>query len=388
MKVYEYQAKRILSDLGVPVPRGGVASQGEEAGKIAESIGGRVVVKAQVYAGGRGKGGGVRLASDPQEAMGIAAQILGMRLVTPQTPLEGIPVRQVLVEEALEVGKELYLGMVIDRSRAMPVMMASEAGGMDIEEIAVQAPQKILKLYIDPLTGWQPFMGRKLAFGLHLEPALIPAATRIMAALYRAFSTMDCSLVEINPLVITGGKGLLALDAKMNFDDNALSRHPEIAELRDFAEEDPLEVEATRHGISYIKLSGSIGCMVNGAGLAMATMDLIKLAGTEPANFLDVGGGASVDQVARAFQILISNPQVKVVLVNIFGGILRGDVVAQGIIKAMEGNPVEIPVVVRLTGTNAEEGMRMLAGSGLKAVIAADLWDGAQKAVSILGQVR
>ncbi len=385
MKVHEYQAKAILRQSGVPVPRGGLAETPPEAARVAAEIGGPVAVKAQVHAGGRGKAGGIRLASSPAEAERVAGEMLGMRLVTHQTGPQGVLVRKLLVEEASKIQSELYLGLVIDRAAEMLVMMASEAGGVDIEEVAARSPEKVLKAYIDPVTGFQPFMGRRLAYGLNLDSGQIRVAGDLMAALYRACVEKDCSLAEINPLAVTGDGRLLALDAKLNFDDSALYRHPDLVEMRDTSEEASLEVEASRHGISYIKLDGNIGCMVNGAGLAMATMDVIKLAGGEPANFLDVGGGASATQVSNALQILMADPQVKAVLINIFGGITRCDVVAQGILEAAKGLKIGVPVVIRLAGTRVREGMDLLGSSGLPFTLATDLADGARRAVAAAG---
>ena len=366
MKVHEYQAKEILRRFGVPVPRGRVAETPQEAARVAAEIAGPVAVKAQVHAGGRGKAGGIRLASNPAEAEKTAADILGMRLVTHQTGPQGVLVRKVLVEEATTPQRELYLGMVVDRAAEMPVMMASEAGGVDIEEVAARSPEKVLKAHIDPATGFRPFMGRRLAYGLGLDVAQLKPAGELMASLYRAFVENDCSLAEVNPLALTGDGRLVALDAKLNFDDNALFRHPDIAQMRDMSEEDPLEVEASRSGISYVKLDGSIGCMVNGAGLAMATMDVIKLAGGEPANFLDVGGGASADQVSGALRILVADRQVRAVLINIFGGILRCDILAEGVIAAVKELGVSVPIVIRMEGTNVDEGKRLLRESGCR----------------------
>lgn len=382
MKVHEYQSKDIFRQFGVPVPRGGLAETPQEAARVAAEIEAPVVLKAQVHAGGRGKAGGIRMASDPQEAERVAGEMLGMCLVTHQTGPQGVLVRKLLVEEASKIERELYLGMVIDRAAEMPVMMASEAGGVDIEEVAAHTPEKILKVYVDPVTGFRPFMGRRLAYGLRLDGPLARPAGEMMAALYHAFVEKDCSLAEINPLVVTANGRLLALDAKLNFDDNALYRHPDVVEMRDTSEESPLEVEASAHGITYIKLDGNIGCMVNGAGLAMATMDVIKLAGGEPANFLDVGGGASAAQVSNALKILMADAQVKAVLINIFGGITRCDVVAQGILEAARGLKIEVPVVIRLAGTRVKEGMDLLASSGLPFTLATDMADGARKAVA------
>jgi len=379
MKIHEYQAKKIMADYGVPVPRGGVATTPAEARKVASELKGKVVVKAQVHAGGRGKAGGIKTASSPEEAEKLAAQLLGTRLVTHQTSPEGVPVRKVLVEEAMPIKRELYLGIVIDTAAGAPVMMASEAGGMDIEQVAATTPEKILKAYVDPIVGFQQYEARSLAFALNLDGDLMRTATALMTGLNRAFKEKDCSLAEINPLVVTTDGRLLALDAKLNFDDNALFRHPEIVALRDTEQEDPIEVEASKHEISYIKLNGTVGCMVNGAGLAMATMDIIKQVGAEPANFLDVGGGASAEQIASAFKILVSDPKVDTVLVNVFGGILRCDIAARGILDAVKEIEVKVPIVVRMRGTNMEEGMKMLRESGLGVIVVNDLRQAANK---------
>lgn len=385
MKIHEYQAKEILAKYGVPVPRGGVASTPAEAKKIAAELGGVVVIKAQVYAGGRGKGGGIKTAQSPDEAEKLASQIIGMRLVTHQTAPEGVMVDKVLVEDEGAIVRELYLGIVIDSRKGLPVIMASEAGGMDIEEVAAKTPEKILKEYIDPMIGFQPFLGRRLAFGLNLEAEQIRPMGQLIGNVFRVFTEQDASLVEINPLVVTSDGGLLALDAKLNLDDNALFRHRHYAELRDPAQEDELELEASKHNISYIKLDGDVGCMVNGAGLAMATMDIIKLMGAEPANFLDVGGGASEEMVTNAFTLLLSDPEVKAALVNIFGGILRCDIVARGMIEASKQKEIKVPIVVRMRGTNVEEGMRLFAESGLPIILANDLKDAAEKVVVARG---
>lgn len=382
MKIHEYQAKEILAKYGVPVPKGSVASTPAEAREIASQLGGPVVIKAQVYAGGRGKGGGIKTAQSPNEAEKLAGQIIGMRLVTHQTSPEGVPVDKVLVEEAVGIARELYLGIVIDSARRLPVIMASEAGGMDIEQVAAKTPEKILKAYIEPMTGFQAFLGRRLAFGMNLDSEQIRPATQLIGNLYRAFDDKDCSLAEINPLVVTSDGRLLALDAKLNLDDNALFRHRDYDELHDPGQEDQLELEASKHNISYIKLDGDVGCMVNGAGLAMATMDIIKIMGAEPANFLDVGGGASEEMVTKAFTILLSDPKVKAALVNIFGGILRCDIVARGIIEASKQMEIRVPIVVRMRGTNVDEGMRLLAESGLPIILAKDLKDAAEKVVA------
>ncbi len=368
MKIHEYQAKAILAEFGVPVPRGRVVATPAEAGDIARELGGTVVVKAQIHAGGRGKGGGVKLAKSPGEAEQVASGILGMMLKTHQTGPEGQRVKRVLVEEAMDIRQELYLGIVIDRSVGLPVIMASSAGGMDIEEVAQTRPDAITRVHVDPATGVQGFHTRKLGFGLGVTGDTLKGVADFLIRLYRAFEAKDCSLAEINPLVITGDGRLLALDAKMTFDDNATSRHADVLALRDVDEESPLEVEASNYGLSYIKLDGNVGCMVNGAGLAMATMDIIKLAGGEPANFLDVGGGASAEQIENAFRILISDRNVKVVLINIFGGILRCDRLAEGVIKAVRALGVTLPIVIRIEGTNVELGRQMLKESGLNFV--------------------
>jgi len=385
VKIHEYQAKEILAKYGVPVPRGGVASTPAEAKKIAAELGGVVVIKAQVYAGGRGKGGGIKTAQSPDEAEKLASQIIGMRLVTHQTATEGVMVDKVLVEDEGAIVRELYLGIVIDSRKGLPVIMASEAGGMDIEEVAAKTPEKILREYIDPMIGFQPFLGRRLAFGLNLEAEQIRPMGQLIGNVFRVFTEQDASLVEINPLVVTSDGGLLALDAKLNLDDNALFRHRDYAELRDPTQEDELELEASKHNISYIKLDGDVGCMVNGAGLAMATMDIIKLMGAEPANFLDVGGGASEEMVTNAFTLLLSDPEVKAALVNIFGGILRCDIVARGMIEASKQKEIKVPIVVRMRGTNVEEGMRLFAESGLPIILANDLKDAAEKVVVARG---
>jgi len=382
MKIHEYQAKELLAKYGVPVPKGGVAATPAEAREIASQLEGNVVIKAQVYAGGRGKGGGIKTAESPGEAERLAQEIIGMQLVTHQTSAKGVPVEKVLVEEAMTIDRELYLGIVIDSAEAQPVIMASEAGGMDIEEVAAKTPEKILKAHVHPTTGFQPYIGRRLAFGMNLDPGQIRPATQLIGNLYRAFADSDASLVEINPLVITSDGRLLALDAKLNLDDNALFRHREYPELRDPGQEDELELEASKHNISYIKLDGDVGCMVNGAGLAMSTMDIIKLMGAEPANFLDVGGGASEEIVSKAFLILLSDPKVKAALINVFGGILRCDIVARGVIEAAKQIEIKVPLVVRMRGTNVEEGMRLLAESGLPVILAQNLKDAAEKVVA------
>jgi len=383
VKIHEYQAKQVLAKFGVPIPRGEVVSNPYEAYEVAARLGGTVVVKAQIHAGGRGKGGGVKLASTPSEAEELAGKMIGMNLVTHQTGPEGREVRCVLIEEGLPIKKEFYLGIVVDRGSQRPVIMASPAGGMDIETVAAETPHLIFKESIDPSIGLQPFALRKLAFKLGLVGELLSPATKVIAALYRAFEATDASLVEINPFLLTETGNLYALDAKVNFDDNALYRHKDVQILRDFCEEDALEIEASRYGINYIHLDGTIGCMVNGAGLAMATMDIIKLAGGSPANFLDVGGGATVDQVRNAFKILLGDKNVKAVLINIFGGIMRCDVVASGVVEAAKSIGIAIPVVVRLEGTNVEQGQEILRNSGMKFTVAEGMKDAAEKAVAL-----
>jgi succinyl-CoA synthetase beta subunit len=383
MKIHEYQGKELLKKFGVPVPRGIVARSVEEAFRAAEELAcGPVVVKAQIHAGGRGKGGGVKLAKNADEAREIARQILGMNLVTHQTGPEGREVRVLLIEERLPIDKEFYLGIVLDRASGRPVFMASAAGGMDIEEVAAKTPEQIFKETIDPAVGFRSFQARKLAFALGLPPALISQATKFMQSLYIAYEAMDATLMEINPFLLTKDNRLIALDAKVNFDDNALFRHKEFLDLRDLNEEDPLEIEASKFDLNYIKLDGNIACMVNGAGLAMATMDIIKLAGGEPANFLDVGGGASQERVEAAFRILLADPNVRAVLINIFGGIVRCDMVARGVVGAAQNLGVKVPVVVRLEGTNVEEGQRVIRESGLGFTVAEGMKDAAEKVVA------
>ena len=384
MKIHEYQAKAILAKHGVPVPRGEVAFSAAEAGDIARRLGGSVVVvKAQIHAGGRGKGGGVKLARSPGDAEKIAANMLGMTLVTHQTGPEGRVVGRVLVEEGLQMQRELYLSLLLDRAAGKPVMMASAAGGMDIEEVAAKTPEKIIRVYIEPGVGLVPFEARQLGFAIDLDGAQVNKFVRLATALYEAFVATDASLVEINPLVVTQAGDLLALDAKMNFDDNALYRHADLKDLRDLGEEDPLEIEASKFSLNYIHLDGTIGCMVNGAGLAMATMDIIKLAGGEPANFLDVGGGANAEQIKNAFRILMADKNVKAVFINIFGGILRCDVLAAGVIAAVKELGVPVPIVIRMEGTNVEEGKRMLRESGLNFTTADSMNEGADKVVAL-----
>src|SRR6184192_1368138 len=381
MKIHEYQAKQILARYNVRIPRGEVAHTKEEAREIAHRIGGTVVVKAQIHAGGRGKGGGVKVAKSPAEAETLAGRMLGMNLVTAQTGPEGRRVQKVLIEEGLDIRKELYLGIVIDRQTEKPVFMASASGGMDIEEVAAKNPELILKEYVEPGLGLQPFQARRLAFGLGLAPELINDAVQFMIGLYKAFEEMDASLAEINPFLVTDDNKVYALDAKMNFDDNALYRHKDVKELRDLNEEDPLEIEASKFGLNYIKLDGNVACMVNGAGLAMGTMDIIKYAGGSPANFLDVGGGANAEQVKNAFRILLSDPGVKAVFINIFGGILRCDVLATGVVAAAKELNVKVPIVVRMEGTNVEKGREILKSSGLNFPIADGMKDAAEKVV-------
>ncbi len=389
MKIHEYQAKAILARYGVPTPRGEVAFKKDEARAVAERLGTPVVVvKAQIHAGGRGKGGGVKLAKSSEQAGELAGQILGMKLVTPQTGAEGRLVKQVLIEEGLDIKREIYMSILVDRATACPVFMASAAGGMEIEEVAKEHPEAILREQINPVVGMQPYQARKLAFGLGLAPEIVSAAVPFMQSLYRAFVETDASLVEINPCVITGDGRVVALDAKMTFDDNALYRHKDIRELRDLDEEEPLEVEASKFGLNYIKLDGTVGCMVNGAGLAMSTMDIIKLAGGSPANFLDVGGGASAEQVKNAFKILLSDAHVRGVFINIFGGILRCDVLATGVVSAARELSIKVPIVVRMEGTNVAEGQRILKDSGLNFTIASGMKDGAEKIVRLAGGAR
>ena len=381
MKIHEYQAKQILIQYGVKIPEGQVANNPPEAYEIARKLGGTVAVKVQIHAGGRGKGGGIQIAKSPEEAEETARKLIGSKLVTPQTGAEGRVVQCVLIEEGLNIQREFYLGIVIDRSQQKPVFMASREGGVEIEEVARESPELILMEHIQPGIGLQSFQARKIAFGLGLDAKVIGKASRLMSALYQAFEETDASLVEVNPLVLTQEGELYALDAKMNFDDNALDRHPEIVQMRDLSEEEPAEIEASRYRLSYIKLDGEVGCMVNGAGLAMATMDIIKMAGGSPANFLDVGGGANLEQVKNAFRILLLDENLKAVLINIFGGIVRCDVVAEGVVQAVQEVGVEIPVVVRLEGTNVEQGREILKNSGLEFVVATDMADAAQKVV-------
>jgi succinyl-CoA synthetase beta subunit len=382
MKIHEYQAKQIMSDYGVPIPKGRVVSTPAEARQVAQELGVPVVVKAQIHAGGRGKGGGIKLADTPAQAEEAAKQIIGMCLVTHQTGPEGRIVKKVLVEEQVQTDRELYLGIVVDSGSGRPVVMASEAGGVDIEQVAAKSPEKIHKAFVDPAVGFQPYEGRQLAFATNLGGDLLRRAVGLISGLYKAFAAKDSFLAEINPLVVTSDGRLLALDAKMNFDDNALFRHPEIAELRDIDEEDPLEVQAQELGINnYVKLTGNIGCVVNGAGLAMSTMDAIKLAGGDPANFLDIGTVNDVARVVNSFKILIADPDVKAILINIFGGMARVDVIAQGVVDAHKEMEIKVPVVVRLAGTNVEDGERILSEANLPLIRAIGLGEAAQKAV-------
>lgn len=385
MKIHEYQAKELFKKYNVPIPEGGVAFTVDEASEVAGKLGGfPVVVKAQIHAGGRGKGGGVKLAKSADEVTTIADEILGMTLVTHQTGPEGRLVKKLLVEQGLNIEKELYLSIIPDRATAKIAIMVSEAGGMDIEEVAEKTPEKIIKVFIDPLLGIQGYHCREAGFGLNLSPAAMKAFQPMLRNLYKLFVDYDCSLLEINPLVITKEETVIALDAKFNFDDNALFRHKDILEYRDVDEEDPLEVEASKYNLNYINLDGNVGNMVNGAGLAMATMDIIKLAGAEPANFLDVGGGASAEMVENGFKIILSDENVKGVLINIFGGILRCDVLAEGVVEAAKKTGINVPVVVRMEGTNVERGRQILADSGLKLITAVDLKDAAQKVAEIV----
>jgi succinyl-CoA synthetase beta subunit len=381
MKIHEFQAKAILAAYGVPVPRGEVVTTSVEAGRAAERLGGAVVLKAQIHAGGRGKAGGVVLVSSPQDAEAAAQRLIGSRLITHQTGPEGRVVKRILVEEQVTISRELYAGIALDRRAAQPMIMASGTGGVEIEELAANYPERIIRVVVDPATQLQPFHIRRLVLGFALPQPVQSVAARLFPALYRLYQEKDCSLVEINPLVLTAEGRLLALDAKLTVDDNALSRHPDLETLRDLDEELPLEVEASRFGLNYIKLDGTVGCMVNGAGLAMATMDLVKLVGGEPANFLDVGGGASAEQIEHAFRILISDRAVNVVLINIFGGILRCDRLAEGVIQAVRSLQVTLPIVIRMEGTNVDQGKRMLAESGLNFTTANGMQEAADKAV-------
>jgi succinyl-CoA synthetase beta subunit len=382
MKIHEYQAKALMLQFGIPVPKGRVAFTPAEARAIAEEIGGKVVVKAQVYAGGRGKAGGIKMADIPEEAEKAASQLLGTRMVTHQTGAEGVAISRVLVEEASEISRELYVSVLVDSTTKLPLMMASEAGGMEIEEVVQAAPEKILKVSIDPAIGFQPFQGRKLAYGMNLTGKQAAEATRLLTNLYQLFMTKDCSLAEINPLAVTADGRLLALDAKLNFDDNALFRHKDIQELHDEEQEELLEVQACQWGINnYVKMDGNIGCMVNGAGLAMAVNDLIQYCGGSAANFLDIGTLNTTERVVNAFKMFVADPRIKAVLVNIFGGMARVDVIARGIVEAYQQMDISFPVVVRLAGTNVDEGKRILAESGINFIEARDFYDGAYKVV-------
>lgn len=386
MNIHEFQAKTLLSQYGIPHPKGKVAYTPEEAKDVADTLSGGVfVVKAQIHAGGRGKAGGVKLTRDKKEIPALARELLGKVLVTHQTGPQGREVRKLLIEEGVEIAKELYLSLVVDRGTGRIALIASTEGGMEIEEVAARSPEKIVKVLIDPGIGFQSYQGRKIGFRLGLEKEVVGQLVGMLDHLYRLFVEKSASLIEINPLVVTGQKQLMPLDAKMTFDDNALFRHEDIRAFRDLDEEDPLEIRASQYGLNYVKLDGTLGCMVNGAGLAMATMDVIKLAGSEPANFLDVGGGASKDTVKQAFQILLADRNVRGVFVNIFGGIVRCERIAGGIIEAAQEVQVNIPLVVRLEGTNAKEAKEMLATSGLRLTVAETLWDGAQKIVAQVG---
>lgn len=386
MKIHEYQAKNILAQYGVQIPRGEVTDNPSNAREIAEKVGPRVVLKAQVHAGGRGKGGGIKLAGNPQEAEKIAREMIGMTLVTPQTGPEGKLVRRILIEEALDIDRELYVGIVIDRAKEAPVVMASPEGGIEIEKVAAESPELIFKEYINPGIGFLSFQARNLAFKLGLKGATFKQCVKFIRDLYKAFEATDSSLAEINPLLITKQGAVLALDAKMNFDDNALPRHSDIQEMRDLDEEELLEVEASKFNLNYIKLDGNVGCMVNGAGLAMATMDIIKHSGSMPANFLDVGGGVSEEAVKNAFKILVSDKNVKAALINIFGGIVRCDLVANGIVKAAKEMSLKVPIVVRLEGTNVDRGKKILEESGLSFYHAESMKEAAEKVVLLAKQ--
>ncbi|HLY56068.1 MAG TPA: ADP-forming succinate--CoA ligase subunit beta [Stellaceae bacterium] len=383
MNIHEYQAKALLREYGVSVPRGGVAYTADEASRVAGDLGGPVwVVKAQIHAGGRGKAGGVKLARSLGEVRSLAASLIGSTLVTHQTGPSGKEVKRVYIEEGCEIARELYLGMLVDRATGRVTLMASTEGGMEIEEVAARSPEKIIRVAIDPATGLQGFHARRIAYGLGLEGKQVAAAVKFVTALADAFQKLDASIIEINPLVVTAAGEVVALDAKMNFDDNALFRHQAVEELRDESEEDPAELEAGRHGLNYIRLDGNIGCMVNGAGLAMATMDIIKLYGGAPANFLDVGGGATRERVTTAFKLILSDPHVEGILVNIFGGIMRCDVIAEGVVAAAREVSLQVPLVVRLEGTNVELGKKILAESGLPIVSGDNLADAAEKVVT------
>lgn len=390
MNIHEFQAKQLFAQFGIPVPRGKEIKNPRAAEKWAEALDTPVyVVKAQIHAGGRGKAGGVKITKNKDEIPALTKELIGKTLVTHQTGPKGRKVRRLLIEEGADIWKELYLSLLVDRDTGCPTFIASTEGGMDIEEVAEKTPEKVLKERIDPAVGFQGHNGRSLAFGLklqELEPAVVKPFLKMLENLYRLFMEKNASLVEINPLVITGDKQLIALDGKVSFDDSALFKHPDIQKLRDFHEEEPMEIEAGKHNLNYVKLDGDIGCMVNGAGLAMATMDLIKLAGTEPANFLDVGGGATKETVAEGFRILLKDKKVKGIFINIFGGIVRCERIAHGVIEAVKEVGLKLPVVVRLQGTNAEEGRKLLLESGLKVEVATDLWEAAQKIVAMRGK--
>lgn len=385
MKIHEYQAKIIFKDYGISIPGGSMVRSPEKAREIAASLGrGQIVIKAQIHAGGRGKGGGVRIVDTPEEVERTAGEMLGMRLITPQTGPSGKVVRKILIEKSMDIRSEIYLGVTIDRQERCIVVMGSEAGGVEIEKVARETPEKIVSERVDPAIGLRPFQASRLAFGLNLPSSLVRKGAGLVSALYRLFVRLDCSLAEINPLVITGDGELVALDGKMTFDDNALFRHREVEDLRDVHEEAPLEVEASKSNLNYIKLDGNVGCMVNGAGLAMATMDMIKLVGGEPANFLDVGGGATTEMVKNGLRIILSDPNVRAILINIFGGILRCDVLAKGVVEAAKEIGIDLPVVIRLEGTNVEDGRRILGESGLNLITAIDMNEAAQKVLSVL----
>ena len=386
MNIHEYQAKQLFKNYNVKTLEGVVATNASEAANACKTLGGNIwVVKAQVHAGGRGKGGGIILCKTTDEVYEAADKLIGSNLVTPQTTSDGVMVRKVYVEEGCDIAKELYLGIVLDRERDLPVVMASIEGGVEIEEIAIKEPEKILKVYADPITGIGNWQARKIAFGLGLEGKQVSSCCKFIISLYELFMKLDCSIVEINPLVVTSDDDIIALDAKINFDSSALFRHADIEKLRDLDEEEPLESQATKAGLNYIKLDGDIGCMVNGAGLAMSTMDIIKLHGGEPANFLDVGGGATADQVSEGFRIILSDPEVKAIFVNIFGGIMRCDFIAEGIITAAKEIELDVPLIVRLAGTNVDLGKKMLSESGLDLITADDMDTGARKSVNAIG---
>jgi len=383
MKIHEYQAKKLMAAYNIPVPKGGVAETAEEARAVASRIGGnRFVVKAQVHAGGRGRGGGIKIADSIERVEELARTMIGSKLVTPQTGAEGKVVHRVLVEEGVDIAQEMYLGITVDRGKECPVLIASKEGGMEIEELARTSPEKIIKEWADPGVGLKPFQVSKIAFGLQLDAHLRGPVSQLITSLYKLFVDKDCSLAEINPLVVTREGQAIALDAKLNFDDNGLYRHKEVADMRDVLEEEPLEVEASKYNLNYIKLDGNVGCMVNGAGLAMATMDMIKLAGGMPANFLDVGGGATVEMVKNGLKILVADPKVKAILINIFGGILRCDTLAKGVIEAASEIKLEVPIVIRMEGTNVEIGRKILNESGLKLIVAKTMKEAAQKVIA------